>query len=150
MIPRHADSDEQIMRCYAAMSALRPHVAESQFLALVREMQADNYRLAFIEQDNEVVAVAGYRISTNFHLGKNLYIDDLSTVERARSTGHGRALLEWLEELAAEAGCDWVHLDSGVHRKQAHKFYFRQGYAIDSYHFTKRQDGASPRKGFDE
>jgi len=39
---------------------------------------------------------------------------------------------------ATEAGCNYYHLDSGTHRDQAHKFYFRQGFTIASYHFSEQ------------
>jgi ribosomal protein S18 acetylase RimI-like enzyme len=103
-------------------------------------MEKEGYRLAYIESGDQVVAVAGYRISTNLHLGKNLYVDDLSTRPGDRSRGHGAALLEWLREQAEEAGCDAVHLDSGVQRDRAHRFYFRHGYMISSYHFLLKKD----------
>ena len=140
MTPRIASTDEEIARCYPAMSALRPHIAESEFVPLVRKMQSEGYRLAFIESGDDVVAVAGYRISTNLHLGKNLYVDDLSTLPGARSCGHGAALLDWLREQADDAGCDALHLDSGVQRDRAHRFYFRHGFTISSYRFLFNKD----------
>lgn len=140
MTPRIASTDEEIARCYPAMSSLRPHIAESDFVPLVRNMENEGYQLAYLESDGQVVAVAGYRISTNLHLGKNLYVDDLATLPGARSRGHGAALLDWLRGQAEDAGCDALHLDSGVHRDQAHKFYFRHGFTISSYHFLLNKD----------
>lgn len=140
MTPRIASSDEEIARCYPAMSSLRPHITESDFVPLVREMENEGYRLAYIESEDKVVAVAGYRISTNLHLGKNLYVDDLATLPGSRSRGHGAALLDWLREQAEDAGCDAFHLDSGVQRDRAHRFYFRYGFTISSYHFLLNKD----------
>jgi len=64
-----------------------------------------------------------------------LYVDDLSTDERERSRGYGRALIEWLKEEARENGCRELQLDSGVQRERAHRFYFREGLTINCYHF---------------
>ena len=72
MTPRIASTDEEIARCYPAMSSLRRHITESEFVPIVRKMENEGYRLAYIESGDDVVAVAGYRISTNLHLGKNL------------------------------------------------------------------------------
>ncbi len=140
MRPRPVTSDADIARCYRVLSALRPHVPEGGFVARVRDMMRDGYRLACIEVDGEVRAVAGYRVSTNLHLGKHLYVDDLVTLDAARSQGLGAVLLEWLEGAAAKAGCAAVHLDSGVQRERAHRFYFRQGYTIAAYHFIRRRN----------
>lgn len=139
MTPRHASTDEDIARCYPAMAALRPHVRQEDFVALVRGLFEEGYRLAYLAPDDEVVAVAGYRVCTNLHLGRNLYVDDLSTLESDRSRGYGRRLLAWLEREAERLGCTCVRLDSGVQRERAHRFYFREGYAIAAYHFLKQR-----------
>ncbi len=90
-----------------------------------------------IEQDNEVVAVAGYRIFTNLFMGKNLYVDDHVTSDKYRSNGHGETMIAWLRDQAMENNCAHFHLDSGTQRHLAHKFYFRQGMSIASYHFSE-------------
>jgi len=137
MIER-AETDEAILACYDVMAELRPHVARADFLASVRAMQKDGLRLACVREDGRVVAVAGYRVSTNLFCGKHLYVDDLVTADSERSKGHGKALLAWLRALAVENDCDVFHLDSGVQRKRAHAFYLREGMELSSYHFSER------------
>ena len=133
-----AESDEAILACYDVMAQLRPHVPRESFLATVRAMQKDGLRLACVREEGRVVAVAGYRISTNLFCGKHLYVDDLVTAESERSKGHGKSLLAWLRALAVEQDCDVFHLDSGVQRKRAHQFYLREGMDLSSYHFSER------------
>lgn len=137
-MPEHATTDAEIADCYEVMAELRPHVPRERFLPLVKSMHADGYRLACIRESGRVVAVAGYRISTNLFYGRNLYVDDLVTAGSERSKGHGRTLLDWLKQLARDAGCDAFHLDSGVQRKRAHEFYLREGLELSSYHFSTR------------
>jgi GNAT superfamily N-acetyltransferase len=137
-VPEHAKSDAEIADCYDVMAELRPHIPRERFVALVKSMHADGYRLACIRSAGRVVAVAGYRISTNLFYGRNLYVDDLVTAESGRSRGHGKALLAWLRQLAVDEGCDAFHLDSGVQRKDAHRFYLREGLELSSYHFSAR------------
>ena len=48
------------------------------------------------------------------------------------------ALLGALRDLARQQDCAWLHLDSGVQRKQAHKFYFREGMTVSSFHFPEK------------
>lgn len=134
----YADTDREITDCYDVMAELRPHVTREQFLPLVREMQADGYRLACVRAGDRVVAVAGYRFGTNLFTGRHLYVDDLVTADSERSKGHGRELLAWLRALATESGCDVFHLDSGVQRKRALAFYLREGMELSSYHFSVR------------
>ena len=140
-MPEHADTDAEIQSCYDVMAELRPHIAREQFLPLIRSMQADRFRLACIRVEGRVVAVAGYRISTNLVYGRNLYVDDLVTAENERSKGYGRELLAWLRNIAVEKGCKAFQLDSGVQRKRAHEFYLREGLELSSYHFSVRLNG---------
>jgi GNAT superfamily N-acetyltransferase len=93
--------------------------------------------------DDEPRAVAGYRISTNLISGKYLYVDDLVTAEQWRSHGYGRQLNKYLLQKARDEGCGSIQLDSGVHRGDAHRFYFREQYRVTSFHFG-RYLGESP------
>jgi GNAT superfamily N-acetyltransferase len=133
-----AETDEAILACRAVMAELRPRVAGGDFLKAVRALEADGLRLACVRDGGRVVAVAGYRISTNLFCGRHLYVDDLVTAESERSRGHGKALLAWLRQVAVENDCDVLHLDSGVQRKRAHQFYLREGLELSSYHFCER------------
>ena len=135
-MPKVAETDQEIERCYAVVAELRPDIAKNEFLPRVRQMASEGYRLAYLERGPDVVAVAGYRISTNFWLGRHLYVDDLVTAAQARSRGYGEALLLWLCEEARRAGCNTLDLDSGTQRARAHKFYFGQGMTIAGYHFV--------------
>jgi GNAT superfamily N-acetyltransferase len=137
-VPEKVESDEAILACYDVMAQLRPHLARGDFLTTVRAMQKDGLRLACVRDGGRVVAVAGYRISTNLFCGRHLYVDDLVTDDAERSKGHGKELLAWLRELAVENDCDVFHLDSGVQRKRAHAFYQREGMELASYHFSVR------------
>ncbi len=142
-MPINAKTDDEIQNCFDVMSELRTHLTRENFLATIRHMESEGYRLAYIEDDERVVAVAGYRIYTNLFLGKNLYVDDLVTSASVRSKGYGKQMLDWLRDKANDTGCRSFHLDSGTARGQAHKFYFDQGFTISSYHFNEQlTDGA--------
>ncbi|MBL9203285.1 MAG: GNAT family N-acetyltransferase [Opitutaceae bacterium] len=132
-----AETDADIARCFPVMHQLRPHLVAADFVARVRRMQREGFRLAFLEEAGVVRAVAGYRYHEKLFSGKNLYVDDLVTDPAARSRGHGRALLAWLLEQARVQGCDNFELDSGVQRAQAHRFYFRERMHVSAYHFVR-------------
>ena len=135
--PRDTVTNDDILRCFDVIAELRPHLKREDFLTTVRSMENEGYRLAFIEDEGVVVAAAGYRIGTNLFMGKHLYVDDLVTAARFRSKGYGEKMINWLRCKAIEARCNYLHLDSGTHRGQAHKFYFNQGLTIASYHFSQ-------------
>lgn len=130
-----ATTDAEIGACYPVMRELRPHVAEDEFVSRVRSQEGAGYRLAYVREPDGVVAIAGFRVGESLAWGRFLYVDDLVTLPGQRSKGHGAALLSWLKERAAQEGCGQMHLDSGIQRKDAHRFYERQGMTVASLHF---------------
>ncbi|MEO6803726.1 MAG: GNAT family N-acetyltransferase [Granulicella sp.] len=130
-----AETDAAITRCFPVMHQLRPMLVEEEFVSVVRNQQAEGYRLAFLEEDGAVVSVAGFRIHHLLWSGKTLYVDDLVTDAGLRSKGHGKAMLDWLIAHARSSGCAMFSLDSGTHRQEAHAFYFRNGLRISDFHF---------------
>ncbi len=133
-----ATTDAEIVACHSVMRELRPQVPEEQFLSRVRSQEGAGYRLACIRGPAGVVAVAGFRVGENLAWGRFLYVDDLVTLPGQRSKGHGASLLSWLKGQAAKEGCGQMHLDSGIQRKEAHRFYEREGMALASLHFVAR------------
>jgi GNAT superfamily N-acetyltransferase len=131
-----AETHEDVARCFPVMRELRPHFEMEAFVAQVERQRADGYRLAFVEVVGVVEACAGFRVSENLAWGRFLYVDDLVTAESARSHGHGAHLMDWLIAQARAAGCAQLHLDSGVQRFAAHRFYLRERMAITSHHFA--------------
>lgn len=143
-MPIHlADSDADVLRCFPVMHELRTHLVRGEFLERVRRQERQGYRIAYVEEGGDVCAVAGFRLLECLASGRTLYVDDLVTADSRRSRGHGAALVEWLAAHAREHDCDWLQLDSGVHRRDAHRFYFRQRLDIRSFHFERDLRGAS-------
>lgn len=137
-VPQYAVTDEEINKCFDVMFELRPQLKKEAFLEQIRGLEKEAYRLVFIEDADQVVCVAGYRISNNLFMGKNLYVDDLVTLASSRSAGFGAKMMDFLRDVALENQCNVFHLDSGTQREQAHKFYFRQNLTIASFHFYEK------------
>jgi GNAT superfamily N-acetyltransferase len=134
-----ADSDEEIRKCFPAIKQLRPHLIEDRILSQVRrQMEGHGYGLTALEVNGTVEAVAGYRIMECLAWGKILYVDDLITLESGRGKGFGGKLIDWLFETGKEKGCAEIHLDSGVHRFDAHRLYLKKKMIISCHHFSKK------------
>ena len=130
-----ARNDPEIQSCFDVMAALRPHLKREEFVSRIRrQQQGSGYELAYLAAGT-VKAVAGFRISENLAWGKFLYVDDLVAGSSDRSQGYGGILFDWLVDYARAAGCDEFHLDSGVQRFDAHRFYLRKRMAIEAHHF---------------
>jgi GNAT superfamily N-acetyltransferase len=131
-----AKSDDQILRCFPILVQLRSHLQQLDFVAQVQRQQQQGYQLAFLERDAQVVAVTGFCISECLAWGQFMYVYDLVVEDAERSRGHGHQLLEWLKKFAKLHNCRQLHLDSGVQRFDAHRFYSQQRMSIVSHHFS--------------
>lgn len=134
---RVAATDRDLRRVFPVIQELRRHLDEDTFVAMAQRQASHGYRIAFLTANGKVKAAAGIRIAESLAWGKYLYVDDLVATETSRSEGHGAALLEWIESVAATEGCSHVHLDSGTQRTRAHAFYERSGYTVAANHFVK-------------
>jgi GNAT superfamily N-acetyltransferase len=125
-----AHTDAEIAACFPVMSQLRPAIAQSDFVGLVRHLAAtSHFQLAYLD-DGGIRAVAGYRVSEWLAGGRYLEIEDLVTAADARSAGHGGALFDWLVDVAGSHQCRQVRLVSHVRRVDAHRFYLRKGMTL--------------------
>lgn len=129
--------DPRLNEVYPVLRELRTELTEEEFRSRYERGHPDGYRLVALYDEGECRAVAGYRILFNFVHGKVLYVDDLVTSAAWRSKGYGKALNDYLTDVARQASCGYVTLDSHVDRVGAHRFYFREGYAITSFHFGR-------------
>lgn len=134
---REMTTDAEVLATFPVMAQLRADLAEDEYLETIRRMREGGYRLAAVLDGGEVRCVTGFRVQEFLYAGRHLYVDDLITAGDARSEGHGARMLRWLEESARRQGCGQLHLDSGVQRRGAHRFYFREGMGISSFHFAK-------------
>jgi GNAT superfamily N-acetyltransferase len=132
-----ATTPQAIARCHAVMRELRPHYdEETRFVADVTELMGKGYHLAYVEYEGVVRSVTCYRISKNLSWGKHLFVEDLVTREADRSSGFGGQLFDWLVAEARRHACGCLHLDSGVHRYGAHRFYLLKRMDIIAHHFS--------------
>ena len=128
-----------VQACWPVMNQLRPKLDAAAFLAQVQRQQTScGYRLAYAAAGASapVLGCAGFRISEFLAWGRTLYVDDLVTDQAHRGQGVGALLMGWLVAEARQAGCAQLHLDSGVQRFGAHRFYLTHGMDITSHHFA--------------
>ena len=121
---------------FAVLSQLRTELTPEQLAEVYAEGHPQGLRFTALYEDGRCVAVAGWRLMASTVALRKLYVDDLVTDGRDRGRGHGAALIDELARRAREAGATVLDLDSGTHRAEAHRFYFRQRMSITSLHFT--------------
>jgi GNAT superfamily N-acetyltransferase len=138
MLIQLAETDAEIEKCFPVLLQLRPHLEFGSFFGQVRRQQEQGYQLAFLEEAEVVCGVIGFRVGESLAWSKYLYVYDLVVEENARSQGYGQHLFEWVASFGRGADCVELHLDSGVQRYEAHRFYLSQRMKIASHHFSLR------------
>ncbi len=125
---RYADEEAEVIRCFALMRQLRPHLAsEREFVDRWHRQREAGYRLIVLWQDQKPVALAGFRVQENLVHGVHLYVDDLVTDEAARSSGLGHVLMDRLKEEGHALGLEKLILDTPLTNVLGHRFYYREG-----------------------
>jgi GNAT superfamily N-acetyltransferase len=98
--------------------------------------QAQVY-LSAVERER-VIGFCSLTIKNNLWQEGNLgHVDELVVEEAHRGGGIGNMLLDRITLAAREAGCKRLELDSAFHRKPAHEFYEKKGFANRAYLFSK-------------
>jgi len=128
--------NDELEKVAKILLQLRPQYDLKDLQAQIERQQETGYQIAYVKKEEEILCVAGFVVGEKLAWGKSIYIDDLVTNEAFRSTGAGSLLINWLKKYAKEMGCQQLHLDSGVQRFSAHRFYLRERFDIVSHHFT--------------
>lgn len=125
---RRVEDEAGVIACFPVMQQLRPHLADAAELVTRWHRQIkDGYQLAALWQEDEVVALAGYRVQENLVHGRFFYVDDLVTSASVRSQGHGESLMDFLKAEARRLDCDRLALDTPLDNVLGHRFYYRNG-----------------------
>lgn len=90
---------------------------------------ADDLVVGFIDLDHRTLMISNMVAE----------ICGLVVDEHARGSGHGKALLSAAEEWARSKGCSKITLKSNIIRKDAHRFYEREGYEVFKTQYAFRK-----------
>jgi len=121
---KQLQSKNEMIKAYSVMKQLRKHLDERTYLDLVLEAQEkDMYKMFALLEDNEIVAVTGFKPMITLYYGRFVWVCDLVTDENKRSKGYGKQLLTFVHEWAKENNFENVALSSGLQRTDGHRFY---------------------------
>lgn len=129
-------SEEELAGVAQVLLQLRPQYCLSSVMEQIKKQQANGYQLAYVKDKENILGVAGFVISEKLAWGKHIYIDDLVTNENYRSTGVGTLMINWFKQYAKDIDCQQLHLDSGIQKFAAHRFYLNNRFNIASHHFS--------------
>jgi len=130
------DRRQALLEGEALHRQLRP-LLEPDYPDQIERMFGEGAQLVQLFDEGQVRAIGLWRVFHTTYCGRRLEIEDLVSDEASRSRGHGAALLRWFDARAVELECPTTTLHSGTHRDRAHRFYFREGFHILAYHFSR-------------
>ncbi|MBL8021706.1 MAG: GNAT family N-acetyltransferase [Leptospirales bacterium] len=113
---------------------LRPKLPDD-YVGYMQTMFKEGAGMFVMNDERLPVAIGVYRLHHTTFAGRRFYVDDLVTDEARRSRGFGKSLLAYLKEEAGRLAANVFTLESGTHRMEAHKFYFREGLVIPGFSF---------------
>jgi GNAT superfamily N-acetyltransferase len=120
---RELTTEKEWREAFPIMNQLRTHLNLDSYLQLLQKMNKQDYQLFALYDEEEIVALAGIQMNINFYHGRYVFIHDLVTHSSNRSKGYGEKLLQYIHDKAKERGAQYVSLDSGIQRREAHRFY---------------------------
>ncbi|MEH7438223.1 GNAT family N-acetyltransferase [Neobacillus drentensis] len=97
-----------------------------------------NEELLVFEEDKIVIAVISVHFIPQLAVkGDFARISYFAVDKNIRSTGIGRKIEEYCTDLAIQRNCDRMEVHCHSKRKDAHRFYMRQGYTESPKYFIK-------------
>lgn len=101
------------------------------------DVLADEDSFAFFLMDGDTYHgfCHGAYFNTFWLSGMTCYVSSIITNADERGKGNGVKLMDHAKELAKARGCKALVLDSGMPRKQAHRFYEIYGFEKSCYGF---------------
>ncbi|WP_342389294.1 GNAT family N-acetyltransferase [Salinicoccus bachuensis] len=138
-IIKELNTDGEIRSDFTVMKQLRTHLDELQYVDLVKEAkEVDNYLLHVLFENEEIVAVCGFKSMITLYYGRLVWVCDLVTDHKIRSKGHGKKLFDFVYEWAEKNNYESFALSSVLARKEAHRFYEEKiDYDKSSFMFKK-------------
>lgn len=115
--------EKEYLNAYNILVQLRTDITKESYLYLLKEMKKDGYMLFGLYKDKELVSLVGFSLRVNFYNKRHVFVYDLVTDIKYRSLGYGEELLNFVDKWAKENNTEYVALESGIQRVEAHKFY---------------------------
>jgi GNAT superfamily N-acetyltransferase len=98
-------------------------------------MLPHNYGQVGVFEEDICLGLSGFWIGTKLWCGKYLELDNIVVSKTQRSQGIGKLIFDFLHKKALENDCTMLSLDSYTTNFNAHKFFYKEGFAPKGFHF---------------
>jgi GNAT superfamily N-acetyltransferase len=131
---------EEMVAMFNLILYLNPGLTKEVYKERLKEMLDKGYRQVGVFKEEQCIGLSGFWVNTKIYCGKFIEPDNVVVDPEYRSNGIGKMLSDWLLAEGKRLGCKVAVLDAYVQNKDAHRFYFREGYTIVGFHMINHLD----------
>lgn len=121
-------SGEDWSRTFEVMKVLRPNLELSAFLDCRERLIKEGYNLIGLEVNERIVSIASYIICPHPVYYRELQIHVMATLEAEQGKGYGTQVIAYIKQEAINNKCGRIFVNSRLERKEAHRFYNKNGF----------------------
>ena len=127
------------MERYSDLNELHDDAAEHAVAGFERLLDSDDHRTLLREVDDDPVAFAHLEFGEHPSRKRDTYLKivDLYVEEPHRGDGHGSALVDHAETLAAREDCDFLKVSAEWQNRPARDFYENRDYEPKQITYAK-------------
>ena len=135
LVVRELIDKEEMLKNLSVLQDLYPSLTLSEYSSELDLMLPHNYGQVGVFEGDICLGLSGFWIGTKLWCGKYLELDNIVVSKTQRSQGIGKLLFDFLHKKALENDCTMLSLDSYTTNFNAHKFFYKEGFAPKGFHF---------------
>ena len=135
LVVRELIDKEEMLKNLSVLQDLYPSLTLSEYSSELDLMLPHNYGQVGVFEGDICLGLSGFWIGTKLWCGKYLELDNIVVSKTQRSQGIGKLLFDFLHKKALENECTMLSLDSYTTNFNAHKFFYKEGFAPKGFHF---------------
>ena len=135
LVVRELIDKEEMLKNLPVLQYLYPSLTLSEYSSELDLMLPHNYGQVGVFEGDICLGLSGFWIGTKLWCGKYLELDNIVVSKTQRSQGIGKLMFDFLHKKALENECTMLSLDSYTTNFNAHKFFYKEGFAPKGFHF---------------
>jgi GNAT superfamily N-acetyltransferase len=135
LVVRELIDKEEMLKNLSVLQDLYPSLTSSEYSSELDLMLPHNYGQVGVFEGDICLGLSGFWIGTKLWCGKYLELDNIVVSKTQRSQGIGKLIFDFLHKKALENDCTMLSLDSYTTNFNAHKFFYKEGFAPKGFHF---------------
>jgi GNAT superfamily N-acetyltransferase len=135
LVVRELIDKEEMLKNLSVLQDLYPSLTLSEYSSELDLMLPHNYGQVGVFEGDICLGLSGFWIGTKLWCGKYLELDNIVVSKSQRSQGIGKLIFDFLHKKALENDCTMLSLDSYTTNFNAHKFFYKEGFAPKGFHF---------------